>query len=557
MLKYLHIENIAVIEKSDIEFESGFNVLTGETGAGKSIVIDSINAVLGERTSRDLIRSGCDTACVSAVFTDLGEDALRVLSENGIEPDEENNIIVFRKLSASGKGIIKINDVPVTAGTLKGIAGYLINIHGQHDNQALLSAENHISFVDAVANIGKNLDEYYKEFKNLNAIRKSLRELETDEDEKQRKTELLKYQINELESADIKTGEIERLKKELETVKNYEKNLRCLNEAYLCLRGDDDTSGAIEFISKAGKQLSLVGEGFSTSAERLSEAAAAIDAISAEILDYIEDRQLAELDPETINGRLDLLSKLKVKYGSTEEEMLEFLNQAKKQLENIEFSEEKEAELASLLDESTERLISLADILTDKRKKSADEFAKKICDVLSYLNMPDVEFRVNIEKGRYTKLGCDSVEFLISANAGETAKPLSKIASGGELSRVMLAIKSVLSDRDKVDTLIFDEIDTGISGYAAGKVGNQLKKVSGGRQVICVTHLAQIAAQANNHLVIEKTAERERTFTKVRPVSGDERIAEIARIMSGSSLTENLYNSAKELLDRSSNDENL
>ena len=557
MLKYLHIENIAVIEKSDIEFESGFNVLTGETGAGKSIVIDSINAVLGERTSRDLIRSGCDTACVSAVFTDLGEDALRVLSENGIEPDEENNIIVFRKLSASGKGIIKINDVPVTAGTLKGIAGYLINIHGQHDNQALLSAENHISFVDAVANIGKNLDEYYKEFKNLNAIRKSLRELETDEDEKQRKTELLKYQINELESADIKTGEIERLKKELETVKNYEKNLRCLNEAYLCLRGDDDTSGAIELISKAGKQLSLVGEGFSTSAERLSEAAAVIDAISAEILDYIEDRQLADLDPETINGRLDLLSKLKVKYGSTEEEMLEFLNQAKKQLENIEFSEEKEAELASLLDESTERLISLADFLTDKRKKSADEFAKKICDVLSYLNMPDVEFRVNIEKGRYTKLGCDSVEFLISANAGETAKPLSKIASGGELSRVMLAIKSVLSDRDKVDTLIFDEIDTGISGYAAGKVGNQLKKVSGGRQVICVTHLAQIAAQANNHLVIEKTAERERTFTKVRPVSGDERIAEIARIMSGSSLTENLYNSAKELLDRSSNDENL
>lgn len=557
MLKYLHIENIAVIEKSDIEFESGFNVLTGETGAGKSIVIDSINAVLGERTSRDLIRSGCDTACVSAVFTDLGEDALRVLSENGIEPDEENNIIVFRKLSASGKGIIKINDVPVTAGTLKGISGYLINIHGQHDNQALLSAENHISFVDAVANIGKNLDEYYKEFKNLNAIRKSLRELETDEDEKQRKTELLKYQINELEFADIKTGEIERLKKELETVKNYEKNLRCLNEAYMCLRGDDDTSGAVELISKAGKQLSLVGEGFSVSAERLSEAAAAIDAISAEILDYIEDRQLAELDPEAINSRLDLLSKLKVKYGSTEEEMLEFLNQAKKQLENIEFSEEKEAELASLLDESTERLISLADILTDKRKKSADEFAKKICDVLSYLNMPGVEFRVNIEKGRYTKSGCDSVEFLISANAGETAKPLSKIASGGELSRVMLAIKSVLSDRDKVDTLIFDEIDTGISGYAAGKVGNQLKKVSGGRQVICVTHLAQIAAQANNHLVIEKTAERDRTFTKVRPVSGDERIAEIARIMSGSSLTENLYNSAKELLDRSSNDENL
>ena len=557
MLKYLHIENIAVIEKSDIEFESGFNVLTGETGAGKSIVIDSINAVLGERTSRDLIRSGCDTACVSAVFTDLGEDALRVLSENGIEPDEENNIIVFRKLSASGKGIIKINDVPVTAGTLKGISGYLINIHGQHDNQALLSAENHISFVDAVANIGKNLDEYYKEFKNLNAIRKSLRELETDEDEKQRKTELLKYQINELEFADIKTGEIERLKKELETVKNYEKNLRCLNEAYMCLRGDDDTSGAVELISKAGKQLSLVGEGFSVSAERLSEAAAAIDAISAEILDYIEDRQSAELDPEAINSRLDLLSKLKVKYGTTEEEMLEFLNQAKKQLENIEFSEEKEAELASLLDESTERLISLADILTDKRKKSADEFAKKICDVLSYLNMPGVEFRVNIEKGRYTKSGCDSVEFLISANAGETAKPLSKIASGGELSRVMLAIKSVLSDRDKVDTLIFDEIDTGISGYAAGKVGNQLKKVSGGRQVICVTHLAQIAAQANNHLVIEKTAERDRTFTKVRPVSGDERIAEIARIMSGSSLTENLYNSAKELLDRSSNDENL
>ncbi len=552
MLKFLHIENIAVIERSDIEFSAGFNVLTGETGAGKSIVIDAINAVLGERTSKELIRAGCDTAEVSAVFGELDNATAAALSDAGVTPDDDGNIVIRRRLSAAGKGLIKLNDRPVTATELKEIGKHLVNIHGQHDNQALLDPERHLDYIDAVADDDPIKGKYYAEFRELNRIRKELAATETDEDEKRRRVGLLKYQINELESAGIKPGEYEKLQKKLAIARNYQKTAEALSRAYSALKGDDEFDGAVSLLTDAEKSLSsLRNDEWDKKSSALADAAAAAEDVSAALYDFLENAELADIDPDEINSRLETLDKLKAKYGNSEEEMLEFLEKARIELNDTEFSDKKAAELSTLLDDATERLIALADELTAVRKKAAAEFEKQVCDILSYLNMPDVRFTVQFSKGRYTKRGCDTAEFMISANRGESVKPLCKIASGGELSRVMLAIKSVLLGRDPVGTMIFDEIDTGISGYTAGKVGTQLKKVADNRQVICVTHLAQIAAMADTHLLIEKKAEKDRTFTSVSPLSYEQRINEIARIMSGAQMTENLYNSAKELLDRS------
>lgn len=552
MLKFLHIENIAVIERSDIEFSAGFNVLTGETGAGKSIVIDAINAVLGERTSKELIRAGCDTAEVSAVFGELDNATAAALSDAGVTPDDDGNIVIRRRLSAAGKGLIKLNDRPVTATELKEIGKHLVNIHGQHDNQALLDPDRHLDYIDAVADDDPIKGKYYAEFRELNRIRKELAATETDEDEKRRRVGLLKYQINELESAGIKPGEYEKLQKKLAIARNYQKTAEALSRAYSALKGDDEFDGAVSLLTDAEKSLSsLHNDEWDKKSSALTDAAAAAEDVSAALYDFLENAELAGIDPDEINSRLETLDKLKAKYGNSEEEMLEFLEKARTELNDTEFSDKKAAELSTLLDDATERLIALADELTAARKKAAAEFEKQVCDILSYLNMPDVRFTVQFGKGRYTKRGCDTAEFMISANRGESVKPLCKIASGGELSRVMLAIKSVLLGRDPVGTMIFDEIDTGISGYTAGKVGTQLKKVAENRQVICVTHLAQIAAMADAHLLIEKKAEKDRTFTSVSPLSYEQRINEIARIMSGAQMTENLYNSAKELLDRS------
>lgn len=552
MLKFLHIENIAVIERSDIEFSAGFNVLTGETGAGKSIVIDAINAVLGERTSKELIRAGCDTAEVSAVFGELDNATAAALSDAGVIPDDDGNIVIRRRLSAAGKGLIKLNDRPVTATELKEIGKHLVNIHGQHDNQALLDPERHLDYIDAVADDDPIKGKYYAEFRELNRIRKELAATETDEDEKRRRVGLLKYQINELESAGIKPGEYEKLQKKLAIARNYQKTAEALSRAYSALKGDDEFDGAVSLLTDAEKSLSsLRNDEWDKKSSALADAAAAAEDVSAALYDFLENAELADIDPDEINSRLETLDKLMAKYGNSEEEMLEFLEKARTELNDTEFSDKKAAELSALLDDATVRLIALADELTAARKKAAAEFEKQVCDILSYLNMPDVRFTVKFSKGRYTKRGCDTAEFMISANRGESVKPLCKIASGGELSRVMLAIKSVLLGRDPVGTMIFDEIDTGISGYTAGKVGTQLKKVAENRQVICVTHLAQIAAMADTHLLIEKKAEKDRTFTSVSPLSYEQRINEIARIMSGTQMTENLYNSAKELLDRS------
>lgn len=552
MLKFLHIENIAVIERSDIEFSTGLNVLTGETGAGKSIVIDAINAVLGERTSKELIRAGCDTAEVSAVFGELDNATAAALSDAGVTPDDDGNIVIRRRLSAAGKGLIKLNDRPVTATELKEIGKFLVNIHGQHDNQALLDPERHLDYIDAVADDAPIKGKYYAEFRELNKIRKELVATETDEDEKRRRVSLLKYQINELESAGIKPGEYQKLQKKLAIARNYQKTAEALSSAYSALKGDDEFDGAVSLLTDAEKSLSsLQDDEWNKKSSALADAAAAAEDVSAALYDFLENAELADIDPDEINARLETLDKLMAKYGDSEEKMLGFLEKARTELNDTEFSDKKAAELSNLLDDATERLIALAEELTAARNKAAAEFEKQVCDILSYLNMPDVRFTVQFSKGRYTKRGCDTAEFMISANRGESVKPLCKIASGGELSRVMLAIKSVLLGRDPVSTMIFDEIDTGISGYTAGKVGTQLKRVAENRQVICVTHLAQIAAMADTHLLIEKKAEKDRTFTSVSPLSYEQQINEIARIMSGAQMTENLYNSAKELLDRS------
>lgn len=552
MLKFLHIENIAVIERSDIEFSSGFNVLTGETGAGKSIVIDSINAVLGERTSRELIRAGCDTAEVSAVFGELDNATAAALSDIGVVPDDDGNIVIRRRLSAAGKGLIKLNDRPVTATELKEVGRHLVNIHGQHDNQALLDPERHLDYVDAVADDDPIKGKYYAEFREINKIRKELAAVQTDEDEKRRRVDLLKYSINELESAGIKPGEYDKLRRKLEIARNYQKTAEALARAYSALKGDDELDGAVSLLSGAEKALSsLRDEEWANRASVLSSSASAAEDVSAAIYDFLENAEYSDIDPDEINARLDTLDKLMLKYGGGEWELLKALDKAREELNDIEFSDKKAAELSELLDSSVERLVALGEELTEVRKKAAAAFEKQVCDILSYLNMPDVRFTVQFAKGRYTKRGCDTAEFMISANRGESVKPLSKIASGGELSRVMLAIKSVLLGKDPVGTMIFDEIDTGISGYTAGKVGTQLKRVAENRQVICVTHLAQIAAMGDTHLLIEKKAEGDRTFTSVSPLSYEDRINEIARIMSGAQMTENLYNSAKELLDRS------
>ncbi len=552
MLKFLHIENIAVIEQTDIDFSAGFNVLTGETGAGKSIVIDAINAVLGERTSKDLIRTGCENAMVSAVFCNLDKSTLDALSENDISPDEDGNLVVTRKLSLSGKGLIKINNIPVTATVLRDISKNLLNIHGQHDNQALLNPEMHLSFIDALAENKVLLGEYYQEFKLLNSIRKELENLQMDESEKERKIDLLKYQINELESANIKIGEYEELKRKLTIADSFEKTYSALSGADYQLSGSDDADGIISKLNDTIKLIkSTNNDMFNDTLSKLNEVLSVIEDVRSCVTDFLGNSELKELNSDEINQRLDFISRLMVKYGSSEQEMLSFLDNAKTELENITLSDKRIIELSIKLEESKERLIKKAEVLSKSRIDAADLFSKKVCGILEYLNMPNVKFSANVTQGRYTKNGCDTAEFLISANDGESLKPLHKIASGGELSRVMLSIKSVLLDKDNVGTMIFDEIDTGISGFTAGKVATQLKNVANNRQVICVTHLAQIAATANEHLLIEKKSKDGHTYTNVTALDYQQRIGEIARIMSGTELTENLYNSAKELLDRS------
>lgn len=552
MLKYLHIENIAVIESADIEPLDSFNVLTGETGAGKSIVIDSINAVLGERAYKEIIRNSADSASITAVFGKISAKASEVMRENGITPDENGDICVRRVLNQNGNGSIRINGQLTTAQVLRDISKYLINIHGQHDSQMLLRPENHYMYLDLLAFNEKERTEYYNAFKDFTDIRRQIKELETDEDKKYDRIDLLKYQIAELEDADIKVGELEELKKTRELINNAQKVRFALEESLYFLEGSIDDNGAdslcrsaLQFLEKSSV------EELESAVSELASAQGLISSATDKINKYLGRFSFSKEEEEKVNERLDLLHRLMLKYGRSEELMLEFLLDAREELAKIEFSDEKLAKLETELETAEKCLIEAGNNLTESRRKAADGFAKQVCENLRFMDMQSVDFIVDIKDSRYSKTGKDSVEFLISANAGESVKPLNKVASGGELSRIMLAIKSIIADKDDVDTLIFDEIDTGISGRAASKVAVQLKKVSKLRQVICVTHLAQIAAAAEGHFLIEKNVVDNRTYTNVTLLNDDDRINEIARIMSGTELTENTINSAKELLDRS------
>ena len=548
MLKYLHIENIAVIEKSDIEFLDGFSVLTGETGAGKSIIIDALNAVLGERTSKNLIRSGAQKAVVTALFSEIGEEATRALSELDFPPDEDGNLLVKRVISADGNSTVKINGQPATVTVLRAISAYFVNIHGQHDNQLLLNPDSHYKFIDLVAENQEILEKYLEEFKLYRSINKELKDLTIDEDTKNNRIDLLKYQINEIQTAAITEGETETLEKKSEIYKNYDKLIRNIKNAFSALDGGED-DGAVELINLAKNSVDAANNSsFDSISERLTALQIEADDIRNELDKFISNLDFDAEDVDKTEKRLSFLHELYSKYGKSEKSTLDYLKKAQNELDNITFSDEKIEALEKELEQCSERLIIIGDELTESRKTAAKGFENEICEVLSFLDMPHVKFKVNFSKGKYTKNGCDVIEFLISANAGEEPKPLSKIASGGELSRIMLAIKSVLAERDEISTMIFDEIDTGISGRAAQKVGYQLKKVSKNKQVICVTHLAQIAAKADSHLFIEKNVVDGRTITEITPLDFEGRKYELARIIGGETTDQNLK-TAEEMLN--------
>ncbi len=551
MLKAINIENIAVIEKCNIDFKEGFNCLTGETGAGKSIIIDSINAVTGQRTSKELVRTGCDKSFVSAVFDDVSNEVTKKLSEYGIDASDES-VILTRSISADGKNTCKINGVTVNVSVLREIGNLLVNIHGQHDNQALLNPDTHCGFVDAFGGYSDVLNDYRECYLKLRAVRKKLKSLTTDENEKLRKIDLLNYQINEIEAANVIVGELESLSERREIVRNSEKLRLSLSMCLNLLSGDDNMPGAETMIAQSLQEFSTISKLLQNNEkllERFDFAVSEIADISSEIRDINESLDFDPNELENLEQRIDLIKSLNKKYGGDETAVLLYLDNAKEELENITSSDELIEDLEKQSEMLEERLVEKGEKLTSARTKAALQFSDKICEVLRYLEMPNVVFSVDIEPKIYSADGCDRLEFLISANKGQEPKPLSKIASGGELSRTMLAIKSVMADFDNCDTLIFDEIDSGISGKAADKVGRQLKQLSKLRQVLCVTHLAQIAAASDGHFQILKSTTETNTYTEVLPLEGDTRVREIARIMSGTNMTENLYNSAKELIE--------
>ncbi len=551
MLNYLYIDNIAVIENARIELDAGFTVLTGETGSGKSIVIDAIYAVLGEKTSKELIRSGSDAAVVSACFSNLSNKVVEIIENSGFIL-EDGKLIIQRKLSKEGKNTVRINGMPATVSVLKEIGSYLVNIHGQHDSQKLLNATNHLSFLDGFIGENKAYDDYKKAFTNLKEIANKLRSIDIDEDEKTRKLDLLDYQINEILSANIKPNEIYELKNEINLLKNSEKIAQNVTNAKKMLKGFDDADlgvlGRIAELNKNNEKISKIASLDDEILKLLSNAENELYAVYAEYEKLENSIKFDENEFKEKQLRLDLLNSIVVKYGGTEEKTLEFLEKALEEQKLIKFNENARIELEEKLEIAENELINKGEILTKLRLKYAKILEEKILKELEFLDFNNVKFEISINKDRYTKTGCDFVEFLISANAGESPKPLIKVASGGELSRIMLALRSVLSLQEDAETLIFDEIDTGISGFAAGKISKKLRDISSKFQTICVTHLAQIASKADNHLLINKQVLNDKTYTNVTQISGEERIKEIARIISGEEITESVYNSAKEML---------
>lgn len=556
MLKTLCIENIAVIEKADIEFSKGFNVLTGETGAGKSIVVDSINAILGERTSKELVRAGSENAFVTAYFEDINSEVKQKLNEFDLSCEDDGTLMLSRKISAQGKSTCRINGSVCTVSMLKEVGNLLVNIHGQHDSQTLLNADYHYKFVDMYGSLDGVLDEYKQSFKQLLSVRKQLKALTLDADERDRQIELLDYQIKELTDAEIKVGEWDELKKRKNLILNSQNLLQSLNSALAAFNGSDDYSGISTLLSTAVKELATVSDvdgdikAVYDKAEALNDS---VEVVKDALLDKINSIEFEPEELDRIEERLNLYYTFSNKYGETEQDMLYYLDEAVKKRAAFENSEEELEKLNVRYDEIFNQTVALAQKLTDLRKSTAEKLGNEICKQLEFLDMPKIKFTTSFEKGNLSANGWDKIEFLIATNVGETAKPLAKIASGGELSRIMLAIKSIIAQKDSIDTLIFDEIDTGVSGKASRKIGLKLKELGAFTQVICVTHSAQIASVADSHFLIEKNVENDRTYTNVTVLDYDGRKNELARIMGGINATESLLKSAEELLNNYGN----
>lgn len=549
MLAQLFINNIAVIERASIELDQGFTVLTGETGAGKSIIIDAIHAVLGERTSKELVRTGTDTASVSALFVDLDKDTLKALDEMSIPREEDNSLLIQREIRLEGRSLCKLNGVPATVSMLRELGTRLISIHGQHESYELLSPEVHMTYVDSFGGLEKLLEEYQESYRKLRRIQQKLESFNTDEGEKARRLDLLRYQIDELEAADIQPGEREELTRQRDAMRNSEKIAASLEIVRDLLIGDENANGLLSGVSQAVSEMERAAE-FLPDAEEPTQKLRDAKYLLEDVDSALQSMGV-EFDPalqETVEDRLDLLYRLSLKYGDTEEKMLAFLENAQKEIHEIEFSDEARAELESQYEAEKKQAITLAKQLSERRKAAGKTFVEMVKQELGFLNMPGIEFLVETERVPLYAMGCDKMQFLVSANKGEPPKPMSKIASGGELSRIMLAIKTVLSGKDKVETLIFDEVDTGISGAAANKVGQKLKQVSQNRQVLCITHLAQIAALADNHFQISKHVEKERTFTDVKLLDFEGRKQELARIIGGENVTDLQLKMAEEML---------
>ena len=556
MLKTLSIENIAVIEKADIEFSKGFNVLTGETGAGKSIVVDSINAILGERTSKELVRAGSENAFVTAYFEDINSEVKQKLNEFDLPCEDDGTLMLSRKISAQGKSTCRINGSVCTVSMLKEVGNLLVNIHGQHDSQTLLNADYHYKFVDMYGSLDGVLDEYKQSFRQLLSVRKQLKALTMDADERDRQIELLDYQIKELTDAEIKVGEWDELKKRKNIILNSQNLLQSLNSALAAFNGGDEYSGISTLLSTAVKELGTVSDvdsDIKTVYDKVEALNDSVEVVKDALLDKINSIEFEPEELDRIEERLDLYYTFSNKYGETEQDMLYYLDEAVKKRAAFENSEEELEKLNVRYDDIFNQTVALAQKLTDLRKSTVEKLGTEICKQLEFLDMPKIKFTTSFEKGNLSANGWDKIEFLIATNVGETAKPLAKIASGGELSRIMLAIKSIIAQKDSIDTLIFDEIDTGVSGKASRKIGLKLKELGAFTQVICVTHSAQIASVADSHFLIEKNVENDRTYTNVTVLDYDGRKNELARIMGGINATESLLKSAEELLNNYGN----
>lgn len=551
MLRTLSIENIAVIEKAKIDFDGGLNVLTGETGAGKSIVVDSINAVLGERTSKELVRTGSDFAFVSAFFENINATVCGELEKLGYTPEDDGSLLITRRISKDGRSSCRINGMPATVSVLHTLGKALVNIHGQHDSQSLLDPEQHYKFIDMLSGDSSALSDYKAAFSRFLSVRRELKALTAAADSADKNTELLEYQIKELEEADIKIGEAQALNARKKVIDSAEEAAKAYSSALEAVNGDDENPGAESLLQSALESVVR----FSELSPEIKKAAALLENAVDEIADAKSviggELSVLDFDPrerEEIEERLDELFRLGKKYGDGEEKMLAYLDNAKRKLNSIVNNEEELEKLNDEYDKAYADVLAAAEKLTALRKKTAQKFAEDVKNQLAYLDMPKINFTVDFKKGIMSSAGLDKIEFLISANPGEEPKPLVKIASGGELSRIMLGIKSILAYNDTVDTLIFDEIDTGVSGRASQKIGLKLKEVSKNTQVICVTHSAQIASNADSHFLISKDISGDRTFTSVTLLDRSQRRNELARIMGGLEITDAMLNSAEELL---------